>query len=116
MSRWFGEPWPKADFRASVCEDDKLRIQVPVGKSCYLCDVTIVKTDRGQEMYGLDADGKIEGPMYGHIECLMRNVMGCFELVSTGKAWTKDHVCHGQENYREDALKVWDFIQTHPSR
>jgi hypothetical protein len=116
MNRWFGEPWPRADYRASVCADDKLRIPVPVGETCYMCDTPIVETDRGQEMFGIGADGKAEGPLYGHIECFMRNVSGCFELVSTGKVWTPDHVCHGQENYHEDALKVWAWIQTHPSR
>lgn len=114
MNRWFGEPWPRADYRAGVCEDDGLRIPVPVGETCYLCDTTIVETDRGQETMGIGEGGKIEGPMYHHIECIMRNTQGCFDLVSTGKVWTPDHVCSGADSYREDALKVWDFFRTHP--
>jgi len=114
MNRWFGEPWPRADYRADVCEDDKLRIPVPVGKTCYLCDESIVEIDRGQEMHGIGADGKIEGPMYAHRECLMRNVMGCFDLVSTGKMWAPGHVCSESRTYRVDALRVWYWLQHHP--
>lgn len=113
-NRWFGEPWPRENYRALVCEDDRLRIPVPVGKACYLCKIPIVETDRGQESYGIGMGGKVEGPMYHHIECIMRNTQGCFELVSTGKQWTPGHVCTGQENYRQDALRVWAWIQTHP--
>jgi hypothetical protein len=115
VNRWFGEPWPRADYRAPVCEDDDLRIPVPVGETCYLCDTLIVETDRGQETYGLGLKG-VEGPMYHHIECMMRTTQGCYELVSTGQPWTPDHVCHGQENYREDALKVRAFIESQQFR
>ena len=110
MNRWFGEPWPRPDWRAPVCEDDALRIPVPVGETCYLCVKPIEETDRGQEMFGIDADGNVEGPMYHHIECILRNTQGCFDLVSTGKAWTPDHVCSGADDYREDALRVWAFL------
>lgn len=114
MNRWFGEPWPRENFRAPVCEDDSLRIPVPVGETCYLCTTEIGENDRGQETYGIGADGQAEGPMYHHIECIMRNTQGCFELVSTGQPWTPGHVCE-YESYREDALKVWAWIQSHPS-
>lgn len=116
MNRWFGEPFPKDNFRADYCLNDDLRIPVPVGEMCYICNTPIVETDRGEATMGLLGDGKTVGPLYHHIECIVRNTQGCFELVSTGQPWTEDHVCHGQENYREDALKVWAWIQTHPSR
>lgn len=110
---WFGEPWPRENYRALVCEDDRLRIRVPVGKDCYLCAEPIGPEDRGQAMAGLKADGPAE-VMYAHIECLMRNVMGCFDLVSTGEVWKPGHVCSDSGSYRADALKVWDWLQTHP--
>lgn len=114
MNRWFGEPWPREDYRASICEDDGLRIPVPVGESCYLCGERIAEVDRGQEMHGIGQGGKYEGPMYAHIECLMRNVMGCFDLVSTGETWKQGHVCSDSGSYRADALRVWAWLQAHP--
>lgn len=111
---WFGEPWPREDYRAAVCENDALRIRVPVGLDCYMCETTIVASDRGTAMAGIGADGEWSPePMFAHIECLMRNTMGCFDLVSTGSAWTPDHVCSDSGSYRADALKVWNWIQTH---
>lgn len=110
---WFGEPWPHEFYRALVCADDRLRIAVPVGKPCDLCGEPIIETDRGTAMAGLGADGVFE-VMYVHRECSMRNVMGCFDLVSTGAVWTPEHVCSDSGSYRADALKVWDWLQAHP--
>lgn len=113
MTLWWGEPWPSDKLRAPVCEDDALRVRRPVGHDCDLCGEPIIEGDRGVSMWGLDADGDAV-PVNHHIECNMRNVMGCYELVSTGAVWTPDHVCTGRDNYREDALKVWAWVQSHP--
>ena len=114
MNRWFGEPFPRDNFRADYCADDDRRIPVPVGETCYLCNTTIVETDRGEETYGVGEDLKTAVRLFHHVECIVRTTRGCFELVSTGKVWTRDHVCHGHENYREDALKVWAWVNSHP--
>lgn len=113
MTLWWGAPWPREDFRALVCADDALRVAVPVGYACSLCGELIESHDRGISMMGVGADMK-PYPVQEHIECNTRNVAGCFELVSTGAVWTPGHVCTGQDNYREDALKVWAWIQSHP--
>jgi len=112
---WFGAPWPRDDYRAPVCEDDRLRIRVPVGRECYLCGTPFISTDRGTAMAGLKVDGPAE-VMFAHIECTMRNTQGCYDLVSTGGTWTPGHVCSGPDDYREDALRVWAWIQDHPWR
>lgn len=113
MTHWWGRPWPSDRLRASVCEDDALRVAVPVGYACSLCDVLIEEHDQGISMMGIGADRK-PYPVQEHIECNMRNVLGCYELVSTGATWESGHVCTGQDNYREDALKVWNWLQAHP--
>lgn len=110
---WFGEPWPREDYRASVCEDDRLRIGVPVGKECYLCEHMFIEIDRGTAMAGLKADGPAE-VMFAHIECTMRNTMGCYDLVSSGEPWKPGHVCSDPGCYRQDALRVWVWLRTHP--
>lgn len=114
MTLWWGDPWPREDYRADVCADDALRVAVPVGYACSLCGVLIEEHDRGISMMGIGADKK-PYPVQEHIECQMKTVLGCFDLVSTGQVWTPEHtaVCRGHENYREDALKVWRWIQTH---
>lgn len=45
--RWFGEPWPSADRRAPVCEDDSMRAVTPVGIPCGWCAVKIEPDDQG---------------------------------------------------------------------
>lgn len=113
VTLWWGRPWPREDYRAEICEDDALRVAVPVGYACSLCGVPIEEYDRGISMGGIGADGQFEH-VQQHIECSMRNVVGCFDLVSTGAVWMPGHVCSGPENYREDALKVWAWVHTHP--
>jgi hypothetical protein len=112
VTLWWGEPWPSDELRAAICEDDAQRIDIPVGYPCALCDLLIEDYDRGITMMGIDADGKAY-PVQEHIECQMRHVMGCYDLVSTGSAWTPDHVCSGADDYREDALRVWAWLQRH---
>lgn len=113
MTLWWGAPWPREDFRALVCEDDALRVAVPVGYACSLCGELIEPDDRGVSMMGVGADMK-PYPVQEHIECNMRNTQGCYEFVSTGRP-ESHHPCPGHEHsYREDALKVWAWIQSHP--
>jgi hypothetical protein len=106
MNRWFGEPLPRAAPHREI--------PVPVGETCYLCGTPIAETDSGEESMGIGEGGRVVGPMYAHIECLLRTTQGCFELVSTGQPWTPGHVCHGQEDYRADALKVWAWFHGRP--
>jgi hypothetical protein len=108
VTLWWGSPWPSEALRAPVCSDDALRVPVPVGKACTLCDVLIEETDRGVSMMGIGEDRKAY-PVQEHIECQMRNVMGCFVgLRSDGTE--HDH----SGSYQDDALRVWAWIQTHP--
>lgn len=43
--RWFGEPW-----RAPLCEDENLRVPVPLGYRCAYCDVKFEQDDQGVVM------------------------------------------------------------------
>lgn len=45
--RWFGEPWPTAEMRAPICDDDRYRFRTPVGKLCIICEQPIEAGDRG---------------------------------------------------------------------
>lgn len=45
--RWFGEPWPDAELRAPVCEDDAYRIDPPTHACCLRCELPISDTDQG---------------------------------------------------------------------
>lgn len=44
---FFGEPWPTADERAPICEDDAYRVDVPVGHRCIRCEKGFDVADRG---------------------------------------------------------------------
>lgn len=71
---WFGEPWPSAELRAPVCDDDALRISGPPdGELCILCDKPFAADARGITMPHLTASGWTEG-RYCHLECLLSNV------------------------------------------
>lgn len=107
---WFGEPWPRADWRAPICEDDAKRIPVPVGEACVLCEEPIEENDRGVTMgvVRLGDDGKPTGTVgYVHAECNLRSVTGN-HLHITGQC---RHVgdCNERSDltYREEALEVW---------
>lgn len=113
MTQWWGSPWPSETLRSPICEDDALRVDVPVGYACTLCDVLIEEHDRGISMWGIGEDRK-PYPVQEHIECQMRTVLGCYDLVVSGQPWRPGHVCSGGLSYREDALRVWAWIQTHP--
>jgi len=73
---WFGEPWPSAELRAPVCEDDTLRIpNPPVWELCVLCGKPFASDAQGVRMPHLTAGGWAE-ERYCHIDCLTRNVGG----------------------------------------
>ena len=70
---WFGEPWPSAELRAPVCDDDALRIPAPeMWELCILCDKPFAADARGVRMSHLSIGGFEE--RYCHIECLLSNV------------------------------------------
>lgn len=113
---WFGEPWPSAELRASVCEDDGYRIGTPVGESCLLCGEAILQGHQGVHFASvIDLDELIGKPVagsaaYAHIECHFRSIVGSLSH------W--EGKCHyiGQCNdesvktYREEALEVWKEV------
>ena len=110
---WFGEPWPRADYRAPVCEDDSYRLDVPVGEDCYLCEEPIAKGDRGMALPltrggydGIPLDTKLG---YQHLECGMRSVMGC-----SGNLMGEGHSHHLP--YREDARRVMVYLNRQVGR
>ena len=79
--KWFGEPWPSAELRAAVCEDDAMRIPTPVGEECTLCTNEIMQDDRGVSLGHLSLDEtdptrtRIDR-RYAHVDCLVRSVGG----------------------------------------
>jgi hypothetical protein len=85
--RWFGEPWPSADERAPICDDDAYRIDAP-DVLCISCDEQVVPGDRGvvtwagegvgDERHALEID---TGPLTYravayHVDCWFEGVMG----------------------------------------
>lgn len=100
---WFGEPWPRPEWRAPICEDDALRIPTPVGQKCILCDEEIVEGDRGTQY--------ANGP-FAHAECGLRSVTGNHLHVAGMCRHTGD--CNDLSNlsYRDEAKLVW-AMQVH---
>ena len=72
--KWFGEPWPSAELRAPVCEDDADRMPVPVGELCERCRLMIQPTDRGVAIPFLTGILALE--VYHHIRCFLAGVVG----------------------------------------
>lgn len=111
-TKWFGEPWPRPDWRAPICEDDADRIPIPVGTPCYRCGELIDEDDQGTASpgwIGMGANDKPEWhpePLYDHKECGLRAVLGCYGVVS-GNGHTHD------VPYRQDALRVQQWLEEH---
>jgi hypothetical protein len=109
--RWFGEPWPSAELRAPICEDDSLRIPVPVGAQCLWCSELIEEGDRGEEIGHLE-----EGWRYAHRECCFRQVVG-----GPGHIQRRCTCCGGTEDPdldmtpRQAALWVWHWYDQSPT-
>jgi hypothetical protein len=74
--RWFGEPWPSAELRASVCQDDALRVPAPaVGESCPLCSKGFSSGHQGVVLPALEVDGS-SNYRFTHLGCLVASVGG----------------------------------------
>lgn len=79
--KWFGEPWPSAELRAAVCEDDANRVPTPVGEDCTLCTEQIMQDDQGVILAHLSLsdedplETKVE-KRAAHVDCLVRSVGG----------------------------------------
>jgi hypothetical protein len=72
--KWFGEPWPSAELRAPVCEDDAERVPPPPpGEICALCDEGFVPDAQGVKMPHIRTFLDVE-LRYIHLDCLLGNV------------------------------------------
>lgn len=99
---WFGNPWPSAEARAPVCEDDAERVPVPVGELCLFCDESIAEDDRGELM------GYSGGMRAVHIECTFRqSVGGPAHLLGTCTCQGGSDAPNLGMSPREAALWVW---------
>jgi hypothetical protein len=76
MMHWFGEPWPSADLRAAVCEDDNLRVPLPDGQQCPMCDGPLEKDDRGVVIPAIKVVGilQVTEIQYIHLQCMLMAV------------------------------------------
>lgn len=75
---WFGEPWPSAELRAPVCEDDAEWVPTPIWAQCMFCNGTIAEGDRGVMIPSVAINEKGERLVslsVVHVECLLRNVL-----------------------------------------
>lgn len=111
-NHWFGEPWPREDYRAPVCEDDRYRIDVPVGQPCLMCSETIEEGDRGVRMgsvYMADDGTPTAALGYVHAECNLRSVTGNHLHVAGMCRHTGDCVDTSTLSYREEAKLVWQL-------
>lgn len=106
MNKWWGEPWPSAELRAPVCEDESLHVAIPAGKPCMYCDELISSSDQGTTFPGfINADGLLDQtPLHAHRECMLRNVMGCSAHL---RGEPHDH----EVPYREDARRVERWLE-----
>lgn len=81
-SRWFGDPWPSAELRASICEDDHFRVSAPVGQSCIGCSEAIIAGERGVLMaayMGMSEGFLSEDHLFvcaEHLDCHLRSILG----------------------------------------
>lgn len=113
--RWFGEPWPRPDWRAPICEDDSLRIDVPVGEKCIHCRESIEEGDQGVRYSGsvvMGEDGKpAVGPVpYSHAECNLRSVTGNHLHISGQCNHIGDCNEKSTLSYREESREVWRIM------
>lgn len=79
--QWFGEPWPDAEFRASVCEDDKDRVPLPTGEVCAMCNNPLEPDAQGVVIAHQEESPILHGLFtielrYIHIDCMMRSILG----------------------------------------
>lgn len=111
MSRWWGEPWPSEHLRAPVCEDDALRVPVPVGEPCLWCEEAIKSGDRGEETAFVDRMSVLRIGQF-HIECAMRQALGGpAHLLGCCLCCGGDQDPDLGMSPREAALWVWEWVQ-----
>jgi hypothetical protein len=72
---WFGEPWPRPDFRAPVCEDDRLRVPIPVGQGCLFCHEPMTEVSQGVWI-GYLTNRSASQSKPSHVRCLLLNTVG----------------------------------------
>jgi hypothetical protein len=76
MTKWFGEPWPSAELRAPVCEDEADRVPPPPpGEECVLCGRGFKPDAQGVAFPHFPGVGDWQ-VRYSHIDCLIGNVTG----------------------------------------
>jgi len=114
--KWFGDPWPTDELRASVCESPNDRVGTPEGERCLWCEEPIAENDRGIIMpcivLGLDGNPKSElRPC--HVECNVRQVVGSMNHINGNCLCTGQAEAASTLSVREDALAVWDWVQSH---
>jgi hypothetical protein len=109
VTYWFGEPWPSAEERAPVCEDDQYRTNTPVFERCLYCLEPIVIGDRGVALTAIEKTGPRQA--FAHIECQMRQAFGGPAHIqgTCSCAGGPDDPDMGM-TYREAALWVWDWV------
>lgn len=106
---WFGEPWPSADLRAPICENDAERVETPVGDVCLLCEELIEEGDRGILMNTITAGPTVHvRPV--HMECEVRSVMGNHLHVTGQCSYIGECVEKSTLTYRQEALEVWRWL------
>lgn len=86
--QWFGDPWPSAERRAPVCEDDKDRVPLPPGELCGMCGNLIEEGSQGVVMPHQSFSDIMPGMVvteirYHHLDCILRNV-GVWQEPETG--------------------------------
>lgn len=105
---WFGEPWPSADYRAPVCDDDAFKTETPVGQPCVMCQEVIAEGDRGT-MTSVVTAGPTVHVQPIHAECSLRSVLGNHIHVAGKCRSTGDCNKRSSLTYRQEALAVWDL-------
>jgi len=110
---WFGAPWPSEALRAPICEDDRYRIEIPVGASCCHCG-ELIDTDNQGVRYSCtivlaEVTGQpVAGPIpYAHVECNLRCVTGNMAHLSGNCHHIGECREQSTKTYREEALEVW---------
>lgn len=73
-AKWFGPPWPSAELRAPVCEDDADKVPTPVGHACTVCWRSILDDDQGVLIPCLLSETAWE-MLPTHIVCFLRQVV-----------------------------------------
>ena len=108
---WFGEPWD-----SSVCYDDghlltELRIDVPLGQECLGCGERFAATDSGTAIPVVTASGA--EMHYEHRECALRQEVGSLAHLEGRCACRGGTAGDEGRSRREEALRVWAWVQEH---